>query len=148
MEDREEVKVVVFGGLVRQNQEGKTEILLQKRQGTGYMDGYWDFSASGHVKKREPFAEAICRELQEEIGVFVPKHALKHIYLNQQLGSGYVQVFFITSFWEGTPKIMEPDKCAELEWFEIDHLPDKTLDYVENAIKALDDDAKTLGYTD
>ena len=31
---------------------GKLEILLQKRQNTGYMDGYYDFAASGHIEKK------------------------------------------------------------------------------------------------
>ena len=31
--------------LIREN-NGKEEILLQKRKNTGYMDGYWDCSAS------------------------------------------------------------------------------------------------------
>ena len=31
--------------LMREN-NGKEEILLQKRKNTGYMDGYWDYSAT------------------------------------------------------------------------------------------------------
>lgn len=33
------------------NQKG--EILLQQRTNTGYLDGYWDFAASGHVEYGE-----------------------------------------------------------------------------------------------
>ena len=31
-------------------------VLLQLRQGTGYMDGYWATAAAGHVEAGEPAA--------------------------------------------------------------------------------------------
>ena len=40
--------------LSRRNVKGSMEYLLQKRQNTGFADGMWDFSASGHVEKDEP----------------------------------------------------------------------------------------------
>ncbi|WP_375503785.1 pyridoxamine 5'-phosphate oxidase family protein [uncultured Jatrophihabitans sp.] len=34
-----------------------------------------------------------------------------------------VDWFFAARSWRGTPTVMEPDKCAELEWFNLDQLP-------------------------
>lgn len=45
--------------LVRKNANGDTEYLLQKRQNTGFADGMWDFSASGHVEKGEPMTKTV-----------------------------------------------------------------------------------------
>ena len=51
--------------LSRTDENGEEEILLQKRMNTGYMDGYWDFSASGHVEDNEPMRIATVREEKE-----------------------------------------------------------------------------------
>ena len=51
--------------LARNNANGGTEYLLQKRQNTGFADGMWDFSASGHVEKDDPMSATVCREKQK-----------------------------------------------------------------------------------
>ena len=45
MKERYRTLSAVILMLTREN-NGKEEILLQKRKNTGYMDGYWDCSAS------------------------------------------------------------------------------------------------------
>ena len=44
------VAVVV---LIARNVGGKEQILLQRRQNTGFGDGMWDFACSGHVEDGE-----------------------------------------------------------------------------------------------
>ena len=58
--------------LIRNN-NGKEEILLQKRKNTGYMDGYYDLGASGHVENKETMKMALIRETKEEIGINIDK---------------------------------------------------------------------------
>jgi len=53
--------------LVRKNKNDEDEILFQKRKNTGYSDGYYDLSASGHVENNESMKKAMCREAKEEI---------------------------------------------------------------------------------
>lgn len=105
---------------------GGTEVLLQLRQGTDYMDGHWAAGAAGHVEGGETAIEAGHREVLEEIGVkdldlaFVTTmHRTQHdLPIDER-----VDFFFTTRTWSGTPRIVEPAKCAALEWFPLDALP-------------------------
>ena len=46
-----------------------TEVLLQLRRNTGYMDDHWAAAAAGHVERGETAYDAAHREAAEEIGV-------------------------------------------------------------------------------
>ena len=43
----------------------KEQILFQKRKNTGFCDGFYDLSASGHVDANESMKHAMCREAKE-----------------------------------------------------------------------------------
>lgn len=107
------------------------KVLLQKRINTGYMDGYWDFSATGHVEFKESFTEAGVRETLEEIGVrvqkdnFIPMTMMHKFTEESELT--YVNSFFFVDEYEGNPKIMEPGKCEALRWFDLDGLPENMI---------------------
>ena len=47
--------------------------------------------------------------------------------------------FFTAKKWRGEPKNMEPDKCDDLRWFDVDNLPDNTIAYIKQAIKCFRD---------
>ena len=102
-----------------------TQILLHRRQNTGYQDGKWDIAGSGHVDKDETAREAVIRECKEEIGISVMPDSLSFVHLSHRLSKDrtYYDIYFVVNTYSGTPSIMEPDKCSELEWFAIDHLP-------------------------
>ena len=46
-----------------------TEVLLQLRRGTGYMDEHWAAAAAGHVERGETAEQAARREAEEEVDV-------------------------------------------------------------------------------
>ncbi|WP_245544781.1 NUDIX domain-containing protein [Mobilicoccus pelagius] len=48
------------------------EVLLQRRQNTGYMDSHWVAGAAGHIEPGETARHAAVREALEEIGVIIP----------------------------------------------------------------------------
>jgi len=122
MTERFKTTVAIFVGL--RNEKG--EILLQQRINTGFMDGYWDFSASGHLEQGESIRECAVRELKEEIGIIANEHDLKIVHISQSNGERqYLQFTFILDEWQGVPKICEPDKCSDLRYFSPDNLPDK-----------------------
>lgn len=106
------------------------EVLLQKRQNTGFSDGMWDASASGHVENGETIKAAAIRELKEETGVVAKDLSfagIVHEY-SESAKLPYVLVFFRANKWVGEPQICEPKKCSELKWFNINNLPSNTIE--------------------
>lgn len=58
----------VYIMLVRPGQAG-AEILLQLRQGTGFMDEHWACGVAGHLEYGEQPTQGALRECLEEIGL-------------------------------------------------------------------------------
>lgn len=100
-------------------------VLLHRRANTGFMDGYYDFP-SGHVEAGESFTEAAVRELAEEVGLATTESDLQLVHLNQvYLKLAYINIIFEVTRWSGSPTIMEPNKCDDLQFFALDALPEK-----------------------
>lgn len=111
--------------LLREGATG-TEVLLQLRQGTGYMDGHWA-AAAGHVERGETAEQAARREVREEIAV--DDLALTFVTAMQRTAHDLpiderVDFFFTARSWRGEPRIVEPAKCADLRWFGLGALPE------------------------
>ncbi len=122
------------------NEDGKTKVLLQRRQNTGFMDGMWDLSCSGHVEHAESMSEAAAREAKEELGVTIPPDNLKFFVLvhkrEKEWDLTYYNAYFVCKEFDGEPTICEPEKCYELKWFELDDLPDDLINDRKCAVKA------------
>ena len=105
-------------------------VLLQLRQNTGFMDGHWACAAAGHVEAGESALDAAVREAMEEIGVSISPAALTPLTTLHRTNGGTrlldqrVDFFFACDRWEGEPGIREPEKCADLQWFGLDDLPE------------------------
>lgn len=105
-------------------------VLLQLRQGTGYMDGHWATAAAGHVETGESSAEAARREAREELGVeidanhLLPLTTMHRSQGNAAAAAGRIDFFFTCESWTGREQIMEPDKAGGLKWFDLDELPE------------------------
>jgi 8-oxo-dGTP diphosphatase len=102
-------------------------VLLQLRQHTGYMDDHWAAAAAGHVERGETAYDAARREAREEIGI--DDVALEFVTAMQRTRHAdpideRIDFFFSARTWSGTPRILEPAKCAALEWFPLTSLPD------------------------
>ena len=132
MKERYQSKVAVFLMLTRNN---NTEILMQKRYNTGYMDNLYDMACSGHLEHGESLAHATIREAKEEIGIDVDEKNLKLVALIQPYNDDYLNVFFASNTYEGTPEIKEPNKCSDLRWFNINKLPENTMPRIKNVLK-------------
>ncbi len=102
-----------------------TQILLHRRQNTGYEDGKWDIAGSGHVDEGETARMAVVRECKEEIGIDVNIEDLIFVHLSHRFlkDRTYYDLYFVVNTYSGIPSIMEPNKCSELRWFNIDNLP-------------------------
>jgi len=134
MKERYQNKVAVFLILTREL-NGKKQILLQERCNTGYMDGQYDMACSGHLEQGESMAMAIVREAKEEIGIEIYENDLKMVSLIHPYQQDYINVFFETQKYKGTPEIKEKEKCSNLEWFDIDQLPENIIIRNRNVIK-------------
>lgn len=132
--------------LSRKNEAGQEEILLQKRQNTGYMDGYWDFSASGHVEENESMKMAACREAEEEIGIDIKIEDFEPMcIIHKNKGRIYYNGYFKVTKWGKKPRINEPEKCEEIRWFKIDELPENL---IEDRVQAIENYKNGIYYSE
>ena len=111
------------------------KILLLRRFNTGYEDGNYSVIA-GHIDGGEDVFTAMIREAKEEAGISIQHdnlHAIQAMH-RKKADEERIDYFFKCSKWDGNITIMEPDKCDELIWVEIDNLPCNIVDYVRAAI--------------
>ena len=108
-----------------------TQVLLQLRRNTGYMDGHWACGASGHVEAAESVVETALRETREELGVSVSAADLSPLtamHRTKDLGGTALEqridMFFTLRAWTGAPAVREPAKNAGLRWFSLVDLPE------------------------
>ena len=110
----------------------RKQVLLQRRQNTGFADGKWDFSYAGHVEHGENMKKTAVREAREELGIAIDESSLDFVATvhkrEEQIDLTYINVYFSCTDFEGEPKICEPYKCSEIAWFDLDNLPDDLID--------------------
>jgi len=117
-----------------------TEVLLQLRQNTGYMDDHWAAAAAGHVEKGETAYDAARREALEEIGV--TDLDLTFVTSMQRTRGGEpiderIDFFFTARSWSGEPRIVEAAKAASLQWCRLDDLPDPVVPHERAVLDGL-----------
>ena len=128
---------------------GGTEVLLQLRQGTPYMDGHWAAAAAGHVERGETAYDAAHREALEELGVTDVDLAFAFTMQRSQHADPIderVDFFFTARRWSGEPRVVEPEKCAEVRWCPLDALPDPVVPHEAHALAHLGSDVRYLTY--
>ncbi len=133
--------------LLRDDETHGTEVLLQRRQGTPYMDGHWAAAAAGHVERGETAFAAAQREATEELGITEVDLAFEFTMQRTQGGEAIderVDFFFTARSWTGVPQIMEPNKCGELRWWLLSDLPDPVVPHEAFALSQLCTDQRYL----
>ena len=111
------------------------KILLLRRFNTGYEDGNYSVVA-GHTDGNEDLKTAMIREAKEEAGIKISPNNLKFSsVMHRKSDDERIDFFFIAESWEGEVTNMEPQKCDDLSWFDIDNLPSNVIPYVERAIE-------------
>jgi len=129
---KERFKVIpsVYLVLIQDN-----KILLSRRHNTGYFDGNYSFPA-GHLDGNETLKQAMVREAKEEISVILDPADLELVHImNRRIPDNErVDFFFTANKWVGEPKIMEVEKCDDLNWFELNNLPQNIIPYIKQAI--------------
>lgn len=103
------------------------KILLQKRK--GFEDGNYDVAALGHVENNESMKLALQREIKEEINLDVHLTDIEFaIMLHSKYGDDiYYNGYFLVKDYQGDIEIKELESIYELEWFDINNLPDNII---------------------
>jgi 8-oxo-dGTP diphosphatase len=115
------------------------EILLSQRYNTGFGDGFYSFIA-GHVEAGESVTDTAVREAREEANITLTREDLDFAHVlhrRSKDGLVYIDFFFTVAHWQGTPAILEPDRCSELRWAACDALPEKTLPYIYHIVQSI-----------
>ncbi|WP_395245320.1 NUDIX domain-containing protein [Agromyces sp. MMS24-K17] len=118
-------------------------VLLQRRCGTDYYDGWWAASAAGHVEPGESAYDAAVRETAEELGVAVGR--LRPLTTVHRRGPGpvdrapeqRVDFYFQAVDWEGEPRPSDGTADA-LEWFDLRELPEHTVHHERHVLELLE----------
>lgn len=123
------------------------KILLLRRFNTGYEDGNYSVVA-GHVDGNEEIITAMQREAKEEAGISIDKEDMEIVQvIHRKAADGERIDYFLTAKkWQGEVINMEPNKCDDLSWFEIENLPDNTIKYIRFAIENYKKNIKFSSY--
>ncbi|MGB0935902.1 MAG: 8-oxo-dGTP diphosphatase MutT [Colwellia sp.] len=116
---------VAVGVITSMDASGKTQYFLTKRLEHAHQGGKWEFPG-GKVEAEETVAEALFRELKEEVGIEIlscqPLIEINHNYSDKSV---CLSVFLVDNF-EGEPASQEGLIDG---WYSLDAL--KELDFPE-----------------
>lgn len=125
--------------LLREGPDG-AEVLLQQRGDVPYMPGHWAAAAAGHVEPGETAYDAAHREALEELGIEEIDLRFEFTMQRTQHADAIderVDFFFTARSWRGEPRIVEPDKCADVRWCRLDALPSPMVPHEAHALAHL-----------
>lgn len=111
------------------------KVLLSRRYDTGWEDGKYSL-VSGHVEAGESATAAMVREAKEEAGITINPKDLKLVHTMHRMSTEErIDLFFSVSKWKGTPHNMEPDRCDDMQWFDLNDLPRNLIDCMHVGLK-------------
>ena len=88
-----------------------------------------------HVDSDEDLKTAMIREAKEEAGIEITPNNINFAsVMHRKSDDERIDFFFIADSWEGEITNMEPQKCDDLSWFDINKLPSNTIPYIKRAI--------------
>ena len=119
-------------GVIIENDKG--QILVGKRLGHAPFYSI----PGGHLENGETFEAAAIKEVFEETSLIIKDPRVFCVTNNLKTyefeGKHYVSVNLYTNSFVGEAKVMEPTKCSEWIWCDINNLPQPHFDASEYAI--------------
>lgn len=115
------------------------QVLLLKRSINSKNEAWYWSQPWWSVEFWETFVEATIREIKEELNVEIK--IIRMLCLTDHIikaeNQHWVSPTYLAKIESGELKNLEPHKCDELKWFDLDNLPDKITKYVEEATSEL-----------
>ncbi len=131
---KEKFKVIPTSHLIL-IKDGK--ILLSRRFNTGYEDGNYSVVA-GHWEGNETSIQAMIREAKEEANIEIKPEDLEVVHvMNRKSGDERIDFFIQAKNWKGELRNMEPQRCDDLRWLDMNDLPKNIIPYVKQAIDCI-----------
>lgn len=109
------------------------KILFSQRKNTRFLDGKYQLPA-GHMDGNETMTAAMARELKEELDIDAEDMNIVHISHRICADREYFDVYVEISAYSGMPRINEPDKCADLQYFGLEEIDDRFVKYDADVI--------------
>ena len=117
----------------------KNQILLMKRnKNCRNKAGYWTIPG-GRVELFQEVEEALKREIKEELGIDIEIIQLLSVTndIIKEEEQHWVSPQFLCKITNGTPANLEPQKCDEIAWFDLDKIPEKITNTTADGLKHL-----------
>lgn len=134
-------------GVIIENAEGK--ILLGKRRGS--HAAYWSIPG-GKLELGETFEAGAHREVKEEHDIDIESPKVIAVTNNLETYRAesihFISVILVAKAFTGEPKIMEPEKCAELMWADPRQLPTPHFDASQLGIECYLKDLPYVGISE
>lgn len=112
------------------------KILLGKRKGA-HGEGEYAFPG-GKLDYLESFEECARRETREECGIEIENIRFQLVAnLLHYKPKHYTHIGLIADWKSGEPKVCEPDKCENWDWYDLGNLPEPLFFVTELAFDSL-----------
>ncbi|SNT61006.1 ADP-ribose pyrophosphatase YjhB, NUDIX family [Actinomadura meyerae] len=122
---------------------GDGRVLMLRRDGTGYRDG-WLCPPAGRIEPGEHVLAAAIREAAEETGVRLRERDARFVHVMHRTEAtlpgpchALSDYWFGFDRWEGEPYAAEPDKASEALWIDPVNPPDDLIPYCTVALAAI-----------
>jgi 8-oxo-dGTP pyrophosphatase MutT (NUDIX family) len=120
-------------------ERGGQVLLGLRHPGSAYAGGSWHVLA-GHCEA-EAASACLVREAYEEAGLVIESADVELVHTvhmrEQPTDPPRIQLFFRALRWEGEPKLREPDKCVQWQWWNVKDLPAPIVPYTRAAIEGI-----------
>lgn len=130
------IKIFVQGLIFNEN----NEVLLLRRQNTGYMDGCWG-TPGGHLDPNESITTAFEREMKEEINLSdIKDYKLVAVITRYNTEDTYIDfVFKINDANFDMIENNEPEKCSQLHFWDLKDVTINTVPHIRELLARYND---------